>query len=126
MSRDSASVIHIVHFTNLLARFVQIGPETLITLLLSRNLHLLALRISQHLALRPEAVLRHWANAKISRSRGIDPGEGGVADDEALCAMIVGKFRKEGERASFADIARGAWEAGRVRLATLVSLRFAG
>jgi hypothetical protein len=89
-------------------------------MLLARNAHLLALRISQHLTLRPDAVLRHWASAKIARSKGIDPGERGEAEDAALCAAIVDKYEREGERASFADIAKGAWQAGRVRLATMV------
>lgn len=103
-------------------QYQSIGPSSLISHLLSRNLHLLALRISQYLSLRPDPVLKHWAAAKIMRSKGVDPSERGVGEDEALCRTIVGKFEKEGERGvSYADIARKAWEAGRVRLATMVS-----
>jgi hypothetical protein len=89
----------------------------------SRNLHLLALRISQHLSLRPDPVLKHWATAKIARSKvGFDPTNRTAGDDEAICSAIVKKFEKEGKRGvSYADIAKKAWEAGRSRLATMVS-----
>lgn len=90
------------------------SPSHLINHLVSRNLHLLALRISQHLSLRPDPVLKHWASTKISRA--------GAQEDEVLCRAIVGKFEKEGEKGvSYAEIAKRAWEAGRVRLATMVS-----
>ena len=43
-------------------------------------------------------------------------------DDAALCRAIVVKFKAEGEGSvSYAEIARGAWEAGRTKLATMVS-----
>lgn len=97
------------------------SPATLITHLLSRNLHLLALRISQYLSLRPDPVLKHWALAKITHSKSVDPSERGVEDDEVICRAIVSKFEVEGEkRVSYADIARKAWEVGRIRLATMV------
>lgn len=97
------------------------GPDALISHLLSRNLHLLALRISQYLSLRPDPILKHWAAAKIMRSKGVDPSERGVGEDEGLCRTIVDKFEKEGDRSvSYAEIAKKAWEAGRVRLATMV------
>lgn len=106
------------------AQYLLIGPSTLISHLLSRNLHLLALRISQYLSLRPDPVLKHWAAAKISRSKGVDPSERGIGEDEGLCRVIVDKFEKEGDRGvSYAEIAKKAWEAGRVRLATMVSCR---
>jgi hypothetical protein len=97
-------------------RYTVTSPSALINHLLSRNLHLLALRVSQHLGLRPDSVLKHWATAKISR------GDGEGDDDEVICRAIVGKFEKEGEKGvSYADIAKKAWEAGRSRLATMVS-----
>jgi hypothetical protein len=100
-----------------LARYISTSPSALIEHLVSRNLHLLALRISQHLGLRPDPVLKHWATAKISKSRSVDD-EG----DEAIRRAIVTKFEKEGERGvSYADIARNAWESGRSKLATMVS-----
>ncbi|KAK8870008.1 hypothetical protein IAR55_000578 [Kwoniella newhampshirensis] len=99
------------------------SPTLLISHLVSRNLHLLALRISQHLGLRPDPVLKHWAMAKISRSssKGVDPSDRGAGDDEAICQAIVDKFEREGEKGvSYAEIAKKAWEAGRTRLATML------
>ena len=92
-------------------------PTSLITHLVARNLHLLALRISQYLDLRPDPVLTHWASAKISRAKGLDSQE-----DDVICRAIVEKFDKEGEkRVSFAETAKKAWEAGRPKLATMVN-----
>lgn len=105
-------------------RYISSSPSALITALVSRNLHLVALRISQHLGLRPDPVLKHWASAKIARSRTTDGlgGSGSGDDDEELCRAIVAKFKSEGEGSvSYAEIARGAWAAGRTRLATMVS-----
>ncbi|WWC69699.1 uncharacterized protein I206_103642 [Kwoniella pini CBS 10737] len=104
-------------------QYIASSPSTLILHLLSRNLHLLALRISQYLNLRPDPVLSHWASAKIIRSsqKGVDPSDGGLGDDEQICKAIVDKFEKEGERGvSYAEIARKAWENGRARLATML------
>ncbi|WRT66892.1 uncharacterized protein IL334_003855 [Kwoniella shivajii] len=104
-------------------QFIASSPSVLILHLVSRNLHLLALRISQHLGLRPDAVLSHWASAKIIRSsqQGVDPSDRGAGDDEGVCRAIVEKFEKEGERGvSYAEIARKAWENGRARLATML------
>jgi len=62
-------------------------------------------------------VLKHWASAKIARSRGL-----GAEEDEDICSAIVKKFETEGEKGvSYADIAKKAWEAGRTKLATMVS-----
>jgi hypothetical protein len=61
--------------------------------------------------------LKHWASAKIQRS----PPSPDLNDDEVLCRAIVAKFRSEGEGAvSYAEIARGAYEGGRTKLATMV------
>ena len=60
-------------------------------------------------------MLKHWASVKISRA--------GVDEDELICRAIVGKFDKEGEKGvSYAEIAKKAWESGRVPLATMVRL----
>ncbi|KAK4687137.1 vacuolar protein sorting-associated protein 16, partial [Tremellales sp. Uapishka_1] len=102
-------------------QYLATSPSSLIAHLVSRNLHLLALRISQYLGLRPDPVLKHWATAKISRAKGTDPGDRGSNEDEDICRVIVGKFEKEGEKSvSYAEIARKAWEAGRGRLATML------
>ena len=90
--------------------------------MLSRNLHLLALRISSYLLLPPDAVLKHWACAKILRSKPTATGTGKNAEldgDSALCRTIVEKFeRLGGGGVSYADIAKRAWEVGRTALAT--------
>ncbi|CAK9781051.1 putative vacuole organization and biogenesis-related protein [Cutaneotrichosporon oleaginosum] len=99
-------------------QYTTAGPPALITRLLTRNQHLLALRISQYLGLRPDPVLKHWAAARIMRSKA-DPRD--VESDAALCDAIVDKFENEGEKGvSYAEIAKKAWEAGRVRLATML------
>ncbi|KAL0240233.1 hypothetical protein I308_106782 [Cryptococcus tetragattii IND107] len=103
-------------------QYITSSPSYLISHLISRNLHLLALRISQHLSLRPDPVLKHWAIARITRSnKGVDPSDRGVIEDEQVCEAIVEKFEKEGEKGvSYAETAKKAWEAGRTRLATML------
>ena len=107
------------------AQYTQLSPTHLVPRLLARNLHLLALRISSYLALPPDAVLKHWACAKIVRSKPQASGTGKNAEldgsDDALCRVIVEKFETLGRgRAgvSYADIAKRAWEVGRTALAT--------
>jgi hypothetical protein len=96
----------------------------LVKRLTNRNLHLLALRISTFLSLKPDAVLKHWASAKIQRSRAHVTGSGNDAEldgDEAICNVIVQKFEElGGGDVSYADIAKRAWEVGRSGLATRV------
>ncbi|KAI0743728.1 vacuolar protein sorting-associated protein 16 [Daedaleopsis nitida] len=103
-------------------QYTQLSPSHLISRLLSRNLHLLALRISSYLALPPDAVLKHWACAKILRSKPTATGTGRNAEldgDDALCKTIVEKFENlGGGDVSYADIAKRAWEVGRTTLAT--------
>lgn len=101
-------------------RYIHASPSHLVARLTSRNLHLLALRISTFLSLKPDVVLKHWASAKIMRSKAsatdADPG-----GDEEVCKMIVDKFEQlGGEGVSYADIAKRAWEVGRAGLATKV------
>ncbi|KAG8885848.1 hypothetical protein FRB98_001561 [Tulasnella sp. 332] len=93
--------------------FTHTGPEHLINRLTARNLHLLALRISEHLHIQPDGVLRHWAVAKIRRSRADD-------EDAAVCKTIVTKFQDAGRAVSYAEIAQKAWESGRAALATML------
>ncbi|KAF8966570.1 vacuolar assembling/sorting protein VPS16 [Flammula alnicola] len=98
------------------------SPSRLITRLTSRNMHLLALRISGFLGIKPDAVLKHWACAKILRSRPTITGTGKDAElsaDDEVCRMIVEKFEElGGTEVSYADIAKKAWEVGRGGLAT--------
>lgn len=103
------------------------SPSHLVTRLTSRTLHLIALRISAYLGLKPDAVLKHWACAKIARSKPTATGTGKDAElsnDDEICKVIVEKFEKLGEGGvSYADIAKRAWEVGRAGLATKVSLQ---
>lgn len=100
------------------AQYSYTTPQHLISRLTARNLHLLALRVSDYLGLSPELVLKHWAVAKIKRSSAVKAAE--KDEDEETCRLIVDKFG-EGVGGAYADIARKAWESGRSRLATLVS-----
>lgn len=92
--------------------------------LTSRNLHLLALRVSTYLSLKPDAVLKHWACAKIARSKPTATGSGQdveITGDDEVCRSIVDKFSKlGGSSVSYSDIAKRAWEVGRLGLATKV------
>ena len=108
-------------------RYTLLSPEELLARLTSRSMHLLALRIANFLSVKPDAVLKHWACAKISKTRpngGI--GAGTAEDDEEVARGIVEKFEAMGAGAgsagvSYAEIAKRAWESGRNRLATEVS-----
>ena len=106
-------------------RYIYASPAHLVHRLTSRNLHLLALRISEYLSLKPDVVLKHWACAKIVRSKPTTTGTGKdaeLSDDDVVCNVIVEKFQKlGGGSVSYADIAKRAWEVGRPGLATKVS-----
>jgi hypothetical protein len=108
-------------------RYIHASPARLVNRLTARNLHLLALRISTYLSLKPDAVLKHWACAKISRSKPSATGSGKdveITGDEEVCRSIVDKFSKlGGSSVSYADIAKRAWEVGRLGLATMVGLQ---
>ena len=103
------------------------SPSHLITRLTSRNMHLLALRISTFLSIKPDAVLKHWASAKIAKSKHTVSEAGAASDeesggDEEVCRLIVEKFKQlGGSDVSYADIAKRAWEVGRAGLATKVT-----
>lgn len=108
-------------------RYNYASPSHLINRLTSRNMHLLALRISKFLSLKPDAVLKHWACAKIMRSRQTATGTGKDAElggDEEVCNAIVEKFNELGQAGvSYAEIAKKAWEVGRGGLATKVRVK---
>ncbi|KAF8599358.1 vacuolar protein sorting-associated protein 16 [Ceratobasidium sp. AG-I] len=104
------------------AQYQHTEAAHLIARLTARNEHLLALRIAEFLDRPPDAVLKHWACAKIAKSGRAKGEESDVAPDAAdaeVCRTIVDKFRST-PGASFADIARRAWELGRGRLATML------
>lgn len=109
-----------------LSRYNYTSPLHLVNRLTSRNLHLLALRISTYLSLKPDAVLKHWACVKITKSKPSTTDTGRDAElqgDDEVCQSIVEKFSKlGGGSVSYADIARKAWEVGRMDLATKVPM----
>ncbi|KAG1902172.1 Vps16, C-terminal region-domain-containing protein [Suillus fuscotomentosus] len=97
------------------SEYQYVSPTHLINRLTSRNLHLLAIRVSSFLSLKPDVVLKHWACVKIARSKSsaVD------GEDDEVCRLIVDKFEKlGGGEVSYADISRRAWEVGRTGLAT--------
>ncbi|KAF7789677.1 hypothetical protein EIP86_000623 [Pleurotus ostreatoroseus] len=101
------------------AEYIKLSPAQLISRLTARNLHLLALRMSSFLHLPPSAVLKHWACAKILRSRPTSTSADTGVDDQVICDAIVQKFEKVGGvEVSYAEIAKKAWEVGRTELAT--------
>lgn len=105
-------------------RYTQLSPAHLIDRLTARNLHLLALRISSYLSLKPDAVLKHWACAKIVRAKPAAADAGRDADD-VVCRSIVEKFESLGRgEVSYAEIAKRAWEVGRAALATKVRAQY--
>ena len=68
-------------------------------------------------------MLKHWACAKILRSRPTSTSTEAGIDDQAVCDAIVEKFEKlGGVDVSYAEIAKKAWEVGRTDLATKVRL----
>ena len=109
--------------TNAPHRYNFISADQLLTRLTSRSLHLLALRVASHLSIKPDPILKHWACAKIARSKpsaGITGSEDG---DDEVCKLIVEKFEAMGgggSGVSYAEIAKRAWEIGRTGLATKV------
>lgn len=97
------------------SEYQYVSPAHLINRLTSRNLHLLAIRVSSFLSLKPDVVLKHWASVKIARSKSSTVD----GEDDEVCRLIVDKFEKlGGGEVSYADIARRAWEVGRTGLAT--------
>lgn len=107
-------------------QYTYTSPSHLISRLTARTQHLLALRISTYLSLKPDPVLKHWACAKIAKSKVSGDMSGGsdLADDE-LCRIITEKFKSAGGgKVSFADIAKRSWEVGRPGLATKVCFVF--
>ncbi|KAF2259375.1 vacuolar protein-like protein sorting vps16 [Lojkania enalia] len=89
-------------------QFKRLTPEKLISRLTNRSEYLLALRISGYLNLPTDKIYVHWAQQKVRVS---------VADEESICHLIVKKlYGKPG--ISFEEIARAAYDEGRVRLAT--------
>lgn len=68
--------------------------------------------------------MKHWASAKIMKSKPTTTGSGKDAElsaDEDVCNSIVEKFQTlGGASVNYAEIAKRAWEVGRTGLATMV------
>ncbi|KAF2468812.1 vacuolar protein sorting-associated protein 16 [Lindgomyces ingoldianus] len=89
-------------------QFKRLTPEKLISRLTNRHEYLLALRISEYLHLPTDKIHVHWAQQKVRVS---------TADEASICNLIFRKLHgKPG--VSFEEIARTAYDEGRVRLAT--------
>ncbi len=73
--------------------------------------------------MKPDHVLKHWASAKILRSKpsAVAGSDGELGGDDEVCKLIVDKFKElGGADVSYAEIAKRAWEVGRAGLATKV------
>jgi hypothetical protein len=89
-------------------QYRRMTPEKLVERLTNRSEYLLALRIAEYLHLPANQIHGHWAQQKVRVST--DP-------EEEICSLIVKKLHgKPG--VSFEEIARAAYDEGRVRLAT--------
>ncbi|KAF1922830.1 vacuolar protein sorting-associated protein [Didymella exigua CBS 183.55] len=89
-------------------QYRRMTPEKLIERLTNRNEYLLALRVADYLHLPASHIHGHWAQQKVRVST--DP-------EDDICRLIVKKLAgKPG--VSFEDIARAAYDEGRIHLAT--------
>jgi hypothetical protein len=89
-------------------QYRRMTPEKLIERLTNRNEYLLALRVAEYLHLPANRIHGHWAQQKVRVS---------MDSEEEICGLIVKKLHgKPG--VSFEEIARAAYDEGRVRLAT--------
>ncbi|KAL4402489.1 Vacuolar protein sorting-associated protein 16 [Malassezia pachydermatis] len=96
------------------AVYDEAGMSLLLYRLASREQHKVAVHMCAYLGVRADAVLKHWARAKMARARVTS-----LEDEEALAHRIMAKFEAAGTW-RYADIAQWAWEAGRSRMATLL------
>lgn len=91
------------------AQLRAVGSRGAVARLTARHLHLLALRVAKHLGQRPDAVLVHWACAKV---RAAEP-------DAVLGEAIVAKL-SQAPGVSYVEVASTAYRLGKVELATLL------
>ncbi|KAF2646353.1 vacuolar protein sorting-associated protein 16 [Massarina eburnea CBS 473.64] len=110
---DTLRVLNAVRFYEIglplsYEQYRRLTPEKLIARLTNRNEYLLALRIASYLHLPTSHIHGHWAQQKVRVS---------TDTEEQICALIVKRLHgKPG--ISFEEIARAAYDEGRVRLAT--------
>ncbi|KAH8702771.1 Vps16, N-terminal region-domain-containing protein [Phaeosphaeriaceae sp. PMI808] len=89
-------------------QYRRMTPEKLTERLTNRHEYLLALRIADYLHLPANRIHGHWAQQKVRLSN--DP-------EEEICNLIVKKLHGR-PGVSFEEIARAAYDEGRIRLAT--------
>ena len=89
-------------------QYFRLGPERLVQRLVARDNYVLALEISKYLRLPQHRIYVHWASRKVRVASG---------DEQSICKQIVDKV--DGQASiSYDDIARAAYNEGRVQLAT--------
>ncbi|KAJ3186648.1 hypothetical protein HDU85_007468 [Gaertneriomyces sp. JEL0708] len=91
------------------SQYNSLTPQVLIDRLVHRHQHLLALRISEYLGLSKQRILIHWACLKIKLS---------LDDEETLVRSIVEKLGGRDSGISYVEVAKAAFECGRISLAT--------
>ncbi|ORY86132.1 vacuolar protein sorting-associated protein [Protomyces lactucae-debilis] len=91
-----------------LEQSIRLTPEGLLDRLLQRKHHHLASKICAHLKLSPDVVYVHWACLKLQST---------VEDDASICHSIVDKLSQR-KQISYEQIARTAFQGGRLSLAT--------
>jgi hypothetical protein len=101
-------------------RYESVDKHLLLSLLTSRSLHLLALRLAAFLDLPSAPVLEHWAKTLVSSET---TGGGSGEADASLVRRIKGKLGK-GKGGVYESVAREAWKAGRRGLALNVGCTF--
>ena len=94
-------------------QFNRLTLEILISRLIKRNHHLLALKISELLKLKFDRVLVHWACEKVKKLANTP------ASDEEITLAISRRLSGRG-KVSYLDIASSAYYMGRRRLATMI------
>jgi hypothetical protein len=110
---DTLRVLNAVRFYEIglplsYEQYRRLTPEKLVERLTNRSEYLLALRVASYLHLPSSHIHGHWAQQKVRVS---------TDTEEQICALIVKKLHgKPG--ISFEEIARAAYDEGRVRLAT--------
>ncbi|KAL2918872.1 Vacuolar protein sorting-associated protein 16 [Polyrhizophydium stewartii] len=89
-------------------QFMHISPEGLVDRLIQRREHLLARRICEFLKMPIDRVMIDWASTKVKQSS---------EDEETVCRQVVSKL-SDCTNISYAEVAKAAYAAGRVKLAT--------
>ncbi|TPX34404.1 hypothetical protein SmJEL517_g02979 [Synchytrium microbalum] len=91
------------------SQYTRLTSKVLVSRLVQRHHHLLALRICEYLKLDNDRVLTHWASVKVKQT---------VADDESVSRVIVDKLGGDKSGISYAEVAKVAYTSGHTRLAT--------